>query len=57
MNLLGVIEMIDKEKIPNDEYRQCGDCIHRYLIYEGTSYEKTPCSSCEQEAPTCFEEE
>lgn len=36
------------------EYRQCGDCKHRW---GQTTKKPSPCKSCEQNTPTNFEEE
>jgi hypothetical protein len=37
------------------EYKQCADCIHRMRLRRKD--EPSPCKSCEQPAPTNFEEE
>lgn len=39
-----------KEKEYNDEFRQCGDCVHKF------KESPCPCDSCEQNTPTNFEE-
>ena len=40
-----------------DEFRQCGDCVHKMKRdYSGEAF-PSPCNSCDQDMPTNFTEE